>query len=141
MISLAVWLIAYLIFFGLPPPTALLLPLIVLPLLLFIIGVSWALTALGVYLRDVSQFVGLLTTVMMFLSPIFYPAKALPEAYRHPLLLNPLTPALELARDALFWGKAPDPTFLAAYAVMASLIAWFGFAWFQKTRRGFADVL
>jgi lipopolysaccharide transport system permease protein len=77
----------------------------------------------------------------MFLSPIFYPASALPEKYRHLLLLNPLTHAIEQARDVLFWGKVPDMSMLIVYLLVAALIAWLGFAWFQKTRKGFADVL
>ena len=141
LVSLGVWLIAYLIFFGAPHLTILLLPVIILPLLLFIMGVTWGLTSLGVYLRDVSQFIGILTTVLMFLSPIFYPASALPEAYRGLLLLNPLTPAIEQVRDVLFWGTTPDLTMLPIYLVSALSVAWLGFAWFQKTRKGFADVL
>ena len=141
LISLGVWLIAYVILFGVPHVTVLLLPLIMLPLLLLIMGLTWGLASLGVYLRDVSQFIGMATTVLMFLSPIFYPITALPEKYQHLLLLNPLTPAIEYARDVLFWGKLPDMTILSVYLVGATLIAWLGFAWFQKTRKGFADVL
>ena len=141
LISLVVWLIAYLIFFGVPHITVLLLPLVILPFLLFVMGLTWALASLGVYLRDVSQFIGLVTTAMMFLSPVFYPVSALPEAYRHLLLLNPLTPVIEQAREVLYWGKVPDMTILSVYLVGAILVAWLGFAWFQKTRKGFADVL
>ena len=141
LISLGVWLIAYLIFFGIPHITVLLLPLVILPLLLLIMGLTWGLASLGVYLRDVSQFIGVTTTVLMFLSPIFYPASALPEKYRYLLLLNPLTPAIEQAREVLFWGKVPNMTILSVYLLSAVLVAWFGFAWFQKTRKGFADVL
>ena len=85
--SLGVWLVAYLIFFGLPHATILYLPLILLPFGLFIMGLSWALASLGVYLRDVGQFIGILTTVLMFLSPIFYPclgpARGLPPLAVH----------------------------------------------------------
>lgn len=140
-ISLAVWLLAYVIFFGIPHVTVVYLPLILLPFALFIMGVSWALASLGVYLRDVGQFIGILTTVMMFLSPIFYPVSALPEAYQGMLFMNPLTPVVELARDALFFGKTPDFLMLGIYLITTSVIAWLGFAWFQKTRKGFADVL
>lgn len=141
LISLGVWLLAYVIFFGVPHATVLYLPLIVLPLVVFIMGLSWALASLGVYLRDVSQFIGLLTTVLMFLSPIFYPATALPENYRYLLYLNPLTPVIEQTRDVLFWGKNPDFLMLGLYWLITAIIAWLGFAWFQKTRKGFADVL
>ena len=141
LISLGVWLIAYLLLFGIPHWTVLLMPFVLFPLAVFIMGMSWALSSLGVYLRDVSQFVGIITTVMMFLSPIFYPVNALPEKYRHFLLLNPLGPAIEQVREVLFWGRVPRLTEYGLYLVGMTLIAWLGFAWFQKTRKGFADVL
>jgi lipopolysaccharide transport system permease protein len=140
-ISLGVWLLAYVIFFGTPHLTALYLPLILLPLFFLIMGLSWALASLGVYLRDVAQFVGIVTSTLMFLSPIFYPVTALPERYRGLLYINPMTPVIEQTRDVLYWGKAPDLFMLGIYLVVTALIAWLGFAWFQKTRKGFADVL
>jgi lipopolysaccharide transport system permease protein len=141
LISLGVWLLAYVAFFGVPHATALYLPLILFPFLLFVVGLSWMLASLGVFLRDVAQLVGVATTVLMFLSPIFYPASALPEDYRSLVYLNPLTSVIEQTRDVLFWGKSPDFPMLACYWVAAAIIACLGFAWFQKTRSGFADVL
>lgn len=141
LISLGVWMLAYLIFFGIPHLTALYLPLVVMPLVLVIMGLSWGLASLGVYLRDIAQFIGILTSVLMFLSPIFYPASALPEAYRPMLMLNPLTPVIEQARDVLFFGHAPDFSIIGVYFLIGLLVMWLGFAWFQKTRKGFADVL
>lgn len=140
-ISLGVWLAAYLVLFGIPHATTLYLPLVIVPFLLFILGLSWMLASLGVFLRDVAQFIGIITTVLMFMSPIFYPATALPEAYRHLLYLNPLTPIIELTRDVLYWGKAPDAVMLGLVWAVSGLVAWLGFAWFQKTRKGFADVV
>jgi lipopolysaccharide transport system permease protein len=141
LISLGVWFLAYGLFFGVPHATVLLLPLIILPFVMFIMGLSWGLASLGVYLRDVSQFIGVITTVLMFMSPIFYPVSALPEDYRHLLLFSPLTPVIEMTRDVLYWGKIPDLEWLAVYWLATAVIAWLGFAWFQKTRKGFADVL
>lgn len=141
IISLGVWLVAYLIFFGVPHVTVLLLPLVVLPLVFVIMGICWGLASLGVYLRDVGQFVGLLISVVMFLSPIFYPASALPQEYRWLLMLNPLTSVIEGARDVLFWGVVPDLAFLGFYLLVSLIFAWLGFVWFQKARKGFADVL
>ncbi|WP_321848540.1 ABC transporter permease [Pseudomonas paraveronii] len=141
VISLCVWLVAYILFFGLPSLTAFYLPLIILPFCFFIMGLSWALASLGVFLRDVSQFIGVITTMLMFMSPIFFPATAFPEEYRHLLYLNPLTPAIEQTRDVMLWGKTPDFMMLGIYWVVTIIIAWLGFAWFQKTRKGFSDVL
>ena len=141
VISLVVWLAAYVVFFGVPQATMLLLPLVILPFGLFIMGLSWFFASLGVFLRDVSQFIGIAVMALMFLSPIFYPATALPEASRHLLYANPLTPVIEMTRDVLFWGKLPDFILLSVYWLASLVIAWLGFAWFQKTRKGFADVL
>ncbi len=141
VISLLVWLVAYLVLFGSPHLTALYLPLVMLPLLLLIMGVSWFLSSLGVYLRDVSQVIGVVGTVLMFLSPVFYSGASLPEKYRRMLQLNPLTPVIEQARDVLYWGKAPDFAAFAVYLLASAVIAWLGFAFFQKTRKGFADVI
>jgi lipopolysaccharide transport system permease protein len=140
-ISLAVWLAAYLILFGVPHATVLYLPLIILPLVLFILGLAWFLASLGVYLRDVSQLIGVLLTVLMFMSPIFYSAEALPEAYRGLLYLNPLTPVIEQTRAVLYWGQTPNFLLLLSSLLVSAFVAWLGFAWFQKTRKGFADVL
>ena len=141
LVSLSVWLIFYGIFFGVPPITAGLVPVVLLPLIAFTMGISWFLASLGVYLRDVSQIIGLLTAILMFLSPIFYPLTSLPEEYRGMLRLNPLVPAIEMMRDALIWGKPPSWTVYGISLLAALIIACLGFAWFQKTRKGFADVL
>jgi len=140
-ISLIVWLIAYLCFFGIPNITSLYLPLILLPLVFFVMGVSWALASLGVFLRDVSQFIGVVMSMLMFLSPIFYPATAIPVQYRSLLYMNPLTSVIENVRGVMFWGRTPDFEVLGIYIVASMLVAWLGFFWFQKTRKGFADVL
>ncbi|MDP1703290.1 MAG: ABC transporter permease, partial [Sulfurimicrobium sp.] len=101
----------------------------------------WFLAATGVYLRDVAQTTGLVTTVLMFLSPVFYPITALPEAYRSLLYLNPLTFIIEEARNLLSWGKTPELSSWALYFAVSLLVAWAGLWWFQKLRKGFADVL
>lgn len=141
VIGLIVWILAYLLFIGPLDALAVLTPLILLPLILIIVGLAWLLASLSVYLRDIAQVTGIMTSALMFLSPIFYPATAIPEQYRTLLYLNPLTPAIELVRGLLLWNKAPDWSLWAAYLLVGMAVAWLGFAWFQKTRKGFADVL
>ena len=141
MISLAVLLLAQLIVNFSLPWTAVLFPLVILPLLLATMGVAWVLSAIGVFVRDIGQTTGIITTVLLFVSPVFYPVSALPKEYQHWLLLNPLTFVIEEARNVLIWGKIPDwagwgISFLASLAIACA-----GFWWFQKTRKGFADVL
>jgi lipopolysaccharide transport system permease protein len=141
LISLVVWLLAYMVLVGVPHVTVLYLPFVMLPMMLFVMGLSWALASLGVFLRDVNQFMGTVTTVVMFMSPIFYSADALPVEFRKWLFLNPLTPFIEQTRNVLYWGKTPDLSIVGIYTLVSSIIAWLGFVWFQKTRKGFADVL
>ena len=141
LISLAVWMVFYLMFFGIPGPAILQLPLVILPLILMTLGLSWLLASLGVFLRDVAQIVGVLTTVLLFLSPIFYPIDALPEEYRPFIQISPLSFVVEQARDTMIWSKGIDWEGWWVYTGVSAMVAWIGFAWFQKTRKGFADVL
>ncbi len=141
LISFVAWLLFYLILFGSPPLTIVLLPLVLLPLLLLILGISWLLMSFGVYLRDIAQVVGVVTSALMFLSPIFYPLESLPESFRPFMQISPLTFVVEWSRNVMIWGKYLDWQAWAIYLLVSSLIAWLGFAWFQKTRKGFADVL
>lgn len=141
LISLLVWLIFYLIFFGVPQATIVWLPVILIPFFLMILGLSWFLASIGVYLRDVAQIIGVMTTALLFLSPIFYPITVLPEKYQLIMHFSPLTFIVEQARDVMIWGKGMDWSTWTIYLLLAAVIAWLGFAWFQKTRKGFADVL
>jgi lipopolysaccharide transport system permease protein len=141
LISLFIWIIFYLVFIGLPHIEILLLPLILIPLLLFTLGLSWFLASLGVYLRDMSQIIGIFVTLMMFLSAIFYPVSALPESLQPLMLLNPLTLIIEQTRDIMIWGKGFNFSTWIIQMLSSALVAWGGFIWFQKTRKGFADVL
>lgn len=141
LVSITVWVTFYVIVIGIPHATIALLPLVLLPLALLLAGIGWALASLGVYLRDVSQVAGIITTMLMFLSPIFYPVTALPAKYQALLQLNPLAPGISQIRDVLYWGVVPDAIIYSVYLAACFLIAWLGFAWFQKTRKGFADVL
>ena len=81
------------------------------------------------------------TTVMLFLSPVFYPVSRLPEKYQLLLLANPLTYVIEQARQVLIFGRFPDWIGLAVYAAIGCMVAWIGYWWFQRTRQGFADVI
>jgi lipopolysaccharide transport system permease protein len=123
------------------PITSLTFPAILLPLLLFTLGLSWFLSALAVFIRDVAQTIGIAVTVLMFLSPVFYPLDALPDDFRTIASLNPLALIIESARDVLVWGRLPSLDSYLLNLLASLFVAFLGFAWFQKTRRGFGDVL
>jgi len=140
-VSLVVLLAAQLVFLQRMPWTILLFPVLLLPLMLSVAGLLWLLSALGVFLRDIGQVTSILTTLLMFLSPLFYPASAVPDRYRFWLQLNPLTFIIEQSRNVLIFGNVPDWSGLVVALVVSTSISAFGFWWFQRTRRGFADVI
>jgi len=141
IVSLLVWCGFYLVVHHFLHWTVLFIPLVLLPLILLSMGVAWFLTSVGVFLRDVGQITGVMATVLLFMSPVFFPASRLPEPYRTLLYFNPLTFIIEQARDVLMWGKPPDFFGVLLALLVGGTVAWLGFAWFQKTRKGFADVL
>ncbi|WP_162235031.1 ABC transporter permease, partial [Pseudomonas savastanoi] len=93
------------------------------------------------YLRDVAQVITVLTTVLLFLSPVLYPVAALPEVYRPWLQMNPLTYIIEESRSVLLFGNLPHWDSLGLAILIGAVIAVMGFWFFQKTRKGFADVI
>lgn len=140
-INLTILLIAMLLIKGTFSLTAIFLPFVIAPLILLALGVSWGLSAIGVYFRDIGELVTALTTVLVFLSPVFYPMSAVPESLRHYILLNPLTFIIEQIRTVVVLGQMPNWLGLFQYSLVAIIVAILGYVLFKKSRRGFADVL
>ena len=141
VISYLVLAVAYLFLLGLPPVTAFYLPLMILPILFFSLGLTLFFSSVGIFIRDLQQLMGLITMVIMFLSPLFYPLSALPESFRNYIRFVPLALAIEESRKVLFLGHAPNMIVWAAYLACSWIVAWLGFVWFMKTKKGFADVV
>jgi lipopolysaccharide transport system permease protein len=132
----------YLLFVnGAVPWTIVFLPLPLFSLGLVCLGITWLVAATAVFLKDIAQVAGILTTILFFMAPILYPKTALPEQFQIFLYLNPITFVIEQFRDLALWGRLPNWTGLGIYTAAAFAFAWGSLAWFQKTRRGFADVL
>ena len=139
--SFVVLMLLLLVVRGLPPTTVLLAPVVLLPYVLFCLGLAWFLSALGVYLRDVGQIVQVLVTALMFLSPLFYPLSVLPEVFQPVLLLNPVAYPIEALRAVVLFGREPGLWGLGIYYAFGFAAMWIGHAFFQRVRRGFADVI
>ena len=140
-VSLCIW-VAFAAVSGIGlSPAILFLPFVFVPLVLLTMGFTWFLASVGVYLRDTGHTVVILTTILLFLSPIFFPSTAVPPEFRFLIRLNPLTFVVEQARAVLTFGSAPDFPWLAVVTVQNLLVAAAGLWWFQKTRRGFGDVI
>jgi lipopolysaccharide transport system permease protein len=140
-ISLMVLLTAQLILKSYIPPTAVYFPVILLPLLAIGLGMSWILAALTVYIRDVAHITSILVTVLLFVSAVFFPISALPERYQTIIRLNPVAVIISESRKVLIFGQSPDWTSMALIFIFGLFLAAGGYWWFQKMRKGFADVL
>jgi len=123
------------------PMAVVALPLVWLPLLPLLLGLSWLLSGMGTYVRDVAQVLGPLLSAMMFLTPIFFPVESLPEFARGWMALNPLTEPITQTRGVLMEGLWPDWGAWSVHALGCVAMAVLGAAWFARVRRGFADVV
>lgn len=120
---------------------AALVPLVMLPFVLMVTGLCWGLSALGVYLRDIGQIIAPVLTALMFLSPVFYPLSSVAPHLQKIYILNPVTTVIEQVRGLLLYHTLPDWRSWLIYAAIALTIAMLGYAFFQKSRSGFADVI
>lgn len=121
--------------------TLLWLPLLVALQTVFVLGVAWLVASLGVFLRDTREVVQLVLVAWLYLTPIIYPEGIVPEQYRAIIDYNPWSGLIRSYRRVMLEGAAPDPGGLLYFALFASASFLFGYWWFAKTRRNFADVI
>jgi lipopolysaccharide transport system permease protein len=140
-ISFMILLIGLYLYLGTLHWTVVLLPLVLVPIILLTIGLGWILASLGVFFRDIGQIIGLVVQATMLLSPIFYPISLIPSEFKLIYNLNPLTYVVEDTRRILVWGQLPQWGFLGVSFLIGALFFVIGYAWFQKTKGGFADVI
>jgi len=141
IISYVILMLALFLLMGIFNWTALLFPIVLLPLIFLTLGISWFIASLGVYIRDVGQIIGLLIPALMFMSPIFYPISIIPKEFQFVYSLNPITYAVEDMRRIIVWGQLPHWNWIIIGTVLGLVVAILGYMWFKKTRKGFADVL
>ena len=141
LIGTVVWFTGYALLFGIPKPTALLFPAILVCFFPILLGIGWLLSAVGVIVRDISQLTGMLSHILLFLTPIFYSIDAAPPMLQRLLMLNPLTFVVEQFRLVLFFGQIPGLKGLAVYFVLSSVFAWASLILFRRLRPSFADMV
>jgi lipopolysaccharide transport system permease protein len=123
------------------PATALLAPIVLVPLMILTAGLALTLAALGVFFRDIGQIIGVVLSVLQFLSPVFYPASAAPKFAQQLFIFNPLTLPIEQLRTVMVMGIQPNWVSWLGYLIVAIIVALFGLWLFQKSRSAFADVI
>jgi lipopolysaccharide transport system permease protein len=117
------------------------LPFILIPQIIATFGASWLVASLGVFVRDIVQGVALFLMAWMYLTPIIYPESLVPESYRRVINLNPFTPLVRNYRRIILDGVGPDWQGLAYFLAFALVLFLFGYWWFARTRKNFADVV
>ncbi len=117
------------------------LPMLIVPQLLFTLGLCWFLAALGVFVRDLATVTTFMLTLWFFLTPICYPESQLPPAALRILSFNPLFVLVRGYRAIFLQGRAPGTLGLAGLWVLGIVSAILGYAWFHRMRRSFADII
>jgi lipopolysaccharide transport system permease protein len=121
--------------------TMLWIPVLIVPQLLATLGVAWLVASLGVFLRDIVQGIALLLTTWLYLTPIIYPESVVPERFRPYINLNPFTHLVRSYRRIVLEGSMPDWGGLAYFTAFGLVCFVFGYWWFARTRKNFADVI
>ena len=114
---------------------------VLLPIMLITLGITYLFSALGVYLRDLSQLTTSLAMILLFFSPVFYPVSSVPQKYRVFFEWSPLTSTIENMRKVFLFNQLPDFAALSVSMIVSLILCWAGYFTFQRMRMGFADVL
>jgi len=141
VLGLAIWQVIYVFALGPPPITALYLPLVLLPLILFVMGLCWIVASLSAYMRDFTQIVRFVVTSLLFLSPIFFPLQSMPQDWQWILAFNPLAIEIEMLRGIMIGGVAPLWDTYIGFLGLSIFVYGAGFYWYELTSDGFVDVL
>lgn len=117
-----------------------LFPMLVSPLILFALALSWVLASWGVFIKDMTQIVPVLVQMLLFLSPVLYPVSAVPENFRAIYQCNPLSVVIEATRSAIF-GQPIDWRAWVISLVFSVIAVILGYSFFQNSKDEFADAL
>ncbi|MDE7310461.1 MAG: ABC transporter permease [Eubacterium sp.] len=122
------------------PTLYLFLPAMV-PLVVLAVGTGLFIAAISVYLKDVGNVISVIVTVLMYISPVFFPLDAVPQDFRVICEMNPMTYMIENFRNVVLYGKAIDLPFFAVSCAAAFAVYLIGYMVFMRTKEGFADVI
>jgi len=141
LIGLVIYFALFFILKGVPTIFVLLLPLAIFLQVIFTLSLAFCLSSGAVYFRDIPQILGAVFMIWFWVTPIAYTVNLIPEAYQWIVMLNPVYYMLEIYRDAIFYGKFPEPAILIPFLVFSVIMLVLGSLFFQKTKRGFGELL
>jgi len=148
-VGMVIWIIGYCIFSAshIPSLGLLLVPIVILPVVVLGLGISWFLASLGVFLRDLQTPVSNILQMLFFMSAIFYHIEDVPEPFRIVIELNPFAQSVTMARTVMFgdggqwWPSWSAWSIWGATLAVGCLLCVLGYAFFMKSRKAFADVI
>ena len=141
MISVCVMLIFQLVATGTLPWTVVLIPLIFVPFMAFLIGMSWFLCAIGAFTRDAGYLMINIVPLFMFATPVFYPHTMLPPPFDFWIYANALAGYVEVMRDIVLLGQLPDLRVYAWTLFTSAFTFYFGYWFFDRYRNVIVDVI
>lgn len=141
VISYLILIVAIYILNGMISPTLFLIIPAFIPLIILTIGLGLFISALSVYLKDVSNAIAVIVTMLMYLSPVFFPLSSVPDDFRGMCEVNPMTYIIENFRNVVLYGEKLNLKFFVISSLFAVVIYAIGYLTFMRTKEGFADVL
>ena len=141
VVSFIILILAKLILYHNVSATLYMIFLAMIPLVIMAVGLGLFISAISVYLKDVGNVISVLVTVLMYLSPVFFPLTAVPENFRVVCEMNPMTYVIENFRKVVLYGECLDWKFYGISCVVALVIYFIGKTVFMRAKEGFADVL
>jgi len=123
------------------PWTIVLLPLAIIPYVMFLLGTCWFLMALGSFTRDVAHLMISIVPVLMFATPIFYTIDDVPVHLRRAIHFNIVGNYVEIMRDLLLLGRIPGPYLMLGTLVASLATFYFGYRIFMQYKAVFVDVI
>lgn len=140
-VTMGLLLLAIQVFMGGLPLTALWLPLVWLPLIIFTYGLALFMAAAGVFARDLVHSVGLALNILFFLTPIVYMETMIPKPFQWILFVNPVAYAVSNLRKTCVYGESILLGSWALFLLCSVLVVFLVGGWFQAIRKRFADVM
>lgn len=141
VIGFMILIVAQLVIYHTVSVTIYLVFLALIPLVILCIGLGLLISAISVYLKDVNNFVSVLVTVLMYMSPVFFPLTSVPENFKFICEVNPLTYIIENFRNVVLYGRSLDWKYYGISCIVAVAVYLLGKVVFMRAKEGFADVL
>lgn len=141
VISFGILIVAKFVIYRNVSPTLYMIFLAMIPLIILSVGVGLLVSALSVYLKDIGNFVSVFVTILMYVSPVFFPLASVPESFRKVCEINPMTYIIENFRNVVFYGTSLNWKFFGISCLASVIIYLLGKAVFMRAKEGFADVL